>query len=178
MKKEVFFFDKSKAFDRVWYDGLLYKLKLLEICGRYYSSIQSLLNNRHQRVALNGQSSKWSLVEAGVLQGSILGSLLFLVYINDLPQGLRCNAKLFADDTSFFSTIASPVISSSNLKNDLLEIAQWAYHLKMSFNPDITKQAQKLFFLKRKMMQVYYASLYFNSARMQRQSVQKHLGLF
>ena len=90
-----------KAFDRFWHDGLLCKLKLLGICGRYYNLIQSFLVNRHQRVFVKGQSSKWSLVEPGVPQGSILGSLLFLVYINDLPQGLRC----FSDDTSFFSTI-------------------------------------------------------------------------
>ena len=66
------FLDISKAFDRVWHDGLLYKLKLLGICGRYYNLIQSFLDNRHQRVVLNGQSSNWSLVEAGVPQGSIL----------------------------------------------------------------------------------------------------------
>ena len=119
--------DISKAFDRVWHDGLLYKLKLLGICGRYYNLIQSFLDNRHQSVVVNGQSSKWSLVEAGVPQGSILFRLLFLVYINDLPQGLRCNAKLFADDTSLFSTITSPAISSSNLNDDLLKITQWAY---------------------------------------------------
>ena len=133
--------DISKAFDRVWYDGLLYKLKLLEICGRYYNLIQSFLDNRHQRVVLNGHSSKWSLVQAGVPQGSILDPQLFLVYINDLPQGLRCNAKLSADDTSLFSTITSPAISLSNLNGDLLKITQWAYQRKMSFNPDITKQA-------------------------------------
>ena len=133
--------DISIAFDRVWYDGLLYKLKLLEICGRYYNLIQSFLDNRHQRVVLNGHSSKWSLVQAGVPQGSLLDPQLFLVYINDLPQGLRCNAKLSADDTSLFSTITSPAISSSNLNGDLLKITQWAYQRKMSFNPDITKQA-------------------------------------
>ena len=116
------FFDISKAFDRVWYVGLLYKLKLLGICGNYYNLVQSFLDSRHQRVVLNGQSSKWSLVEAGVPQGSILGPLLFLVYINDLPQGLRCNVKLFPDDTSLFSTITSPAISSSNLNEDLVKI--------------------------------------------------------
>ena len=60
------FFDTSKAFDRVWHDCLLYKVKLLGICGRYYNLIQSFLDSRHQTVILNGQSSKWSLVEAGV----------------------------------------------------------------------------------------------------------------
>ena len=59
------------------------------------------------RVVLNGKSSKYSLVEADVIQGSILGTLLFLVYFNDLPQGLRSNAKLFGEGTSLFSTVIS-----------------------------------------------------------------------
>ena len=109
------FLDISKAFDRVWHDGLLYKLKLLGICGRYYNLIQSFLDNRHQKVVLNGQSSNWFLIKAGVPQGPVLGPLLSLVYINDLLQGLRYNAKLFADDTSLFSTITCPAISSQNL---------------------------------------------------------------
>ena len=89
------FSDIFKAFDRVWHDDLLYKLKLLGICGRRNKLIQSFLDNKHQRVVLNGQASKWALVEAGVSQRSILALPLFLVYINDLPQGLRFNAKLF-----------------------------------------------------------------------------------
>ena len=121
------FLDMSKAFDRVWHDGLLYKLKPLGKCGRYYNLIQSFLDSRHQRVVLNGQSSKSSLVEAGVPQGSILGLLLFLVYINDLPQRLLCNAKLFPDVKSLFSTITSPAISLSNLNENLVKITHWAY---------------------------------------------------
>ena len=58
-----------------------------------------------QRVLLNGQTSKWSQIKAGVPQGSVLGPLLFLVYINDLPEGLTSNVKLFADDTSIFSVV-------------------------------------------------------------------------
>ena len=107
---------------------------------------------------LNGKSSKWSLVEAGVPQVP----LLFLVYINDLPQGLRCNVKLFADDASFFSIITSPAISSSNLNEDLLKIKQWAYQWKMLFNQDITKQAQEIIF-SRKKNNTSPSSLYFNN---------------
>ena len=82
------FLDMSKAFDRVWHEGLLFKLKHLGLSGEYYGLIKSFLRNRHQRVVLNGQSSKWSSIKAGVPQGSILGPLLFLVYINDLPNEL------------------------------------------------------------------------------------------
>ena len=93
------FLDLSRAFDRVWHDVLMYKLKTLGICGNHYGLIHSFLSDRHQRVVLNGQSSKWSHIKAGVPQGSILGPLLFLVYISDLPEGLTTNGKLFADDT-------------------------------------------------------------------------------
>ena len=105
--------------------------------------MQLFLNNRHRRVVLSGQSSKWSLVEADVPKGSILSTLFFLVYINDLPQGLRCDIKLFAtSDTSLFSTITSPVIS--NLDEDLLKTIQYAYQWKM-LNPNIIKQTQEMF---------------------------------
>ena len=122
------FLDISKAFDRIWHDAL-YKLKLSGICGRYCNLIQSFLDNRHQTVVLNCRSSKWSLVDTGVPQGTILEPLLFLVYSNDLPQGLRCNAKLFADYTSLFSTISNTAIS--NLNEVLLKITRWVYQWKM-----------------------------------------------
>ena len=77
---------------RVWYDGLMYKLKSQGICGNYYGLMHSFLSDRHQRMVLNGQSSKWSHIKVGVPQGSILGPLLVLVYINDLPEGLTSNA--------------------------------------------------------------------------------------
>ena len=80
--------DISKAFEQVWHDDFLYKLTLLEICGRCYNLIQSFLNNRHQRLVINVQSSKWSLIEAGVLQDWIFGPPLFFVYINVFSQGL------------------------------------------------------------------------------------------
>ena len=67
--------------------------------------LTGLLKLRKQRVVLNGQNSSWSDVLAGVSQGSILGPLLFLIYVNDLFDGLQCNPKLFADDTSLFATV-------------------------------------------------------------------------
>ena len=92
----------SKAFDKVWHDGLLYKLRCMGIYGVYLGLIDSFLSDRFQRVLLNGQTSKWSQIKAGVQQGSVLGPLLFLVYINDLPEGQTSNVKLFAEDTSIF----------------------------------------------------------------------------
>ena len=116
------FLDISKAFDRVWHEGLLFKLKRFGINGPLFLLLQDYLKNRHQRVVLNGQSSEWAEIKAGVPQGSVLGPLLFLVYINDLPDGLESNAKLFADDTSIFSVVKDPNESCNKLNNDLLKI--------------------------------------------------------
>ena len=88
------FLDLSKAFDKFWHGGLLYKLRRMGICGKYFGLIDSFLSDRPQRVLLNVQTSKWSQIKAGVRQGSILGPLLFLVFINDLPEGLTSNVKL------------------------------------------------------------------------------------
>ena len=116
------FLDISKAFDKVWYEGLLYKLETVEISGNLQKLFQSFLSDRFHRVALNGQSSNWSPVLAWVPQGSILGPLLFLVYINDVPTNLESLSKLFADDTLLFSTIYNPLLSAEIMNKDLLKI--------------------------------------------------------
>ena len=93
-----------------------------------------------------GQHSSWSDIVAGVPQGSIHFPLLFLIYINDLSDGLQCNPKLFADDTSLFSTVHDINEATVNLNNDLIKITKWAFQWKMSFNPDISKQANEVIF--------------------------------
>ena len=91
------FLDLSKAFDKVWHQGLLFKLESFGIRGKLLNLLEDYLSNRFQRVLLNGQESSWLPIKAGVPQGSILGPLLFLIYINNLPDGLHSIAKLFAD---------------------------------------------------------------------------------
>ena len=97
------FLDISKAFDKVWHKGLLFKLSQNGISGNLLDLLSSFLSDRKQRVLLNGQTYEWRNVTTGVPQGSILGPLLFLIYINDLYGDLSSKAKLFADDTSLFS---------------------------------------------------------------------------
>ena len=127
------FLDMSKAFGRVWHEGLLFKLKRLGHSGKYYGLINSFRRNRHQRVVLNGQSSKWSPIKVGVHQRPIVGPFFFLVYINDLPDELLSNLKLFVDDTSIFSFVKDHLNFSSKLNEDLSNISQSAYQWKMLF---------------------------------------------
>ena len=85
-------------------------------------------------------------VTAGVRKGSILGPLLFLIYINDLSEELSANTKLFADDTSLFSVIHDSQTSANDLNKDLETTHNWAFEWKMNFNQDFTKQAPEFIF--------------------------------
>ena len=170
------FLDLSKAFDKVWHEGLLYKLKSNGINGNALQLIKSFLHNRCQRVVLNGESSSWLSIRAGVPQGSVLGPLFFLIYINDLPEGLNSEVKLFADDTSLFSIVNCVNTSASTLNSDLLKIQDWASQWKMSFNLDRTKQAQEIIF-SRKKNATTHPPLFFNNSEIKLSSNQKHLEL-
>ena len=95
--------DISKAFDRVWHAGVLHKPKSYGISGQIFGLISSFLSNRRLQVVLDEKSSQEYPVNAGVLQGSILGPTLFLLYINDLPDDVICDIAIFADDTTLYS---------------------------------------------------------------------------
>ena len=170
------FLDISKAFDKVWHEGLIYKIKSMGISGELYKLLENYLSGRYQRVVLNGQTSSWRPVLAGVPQGSILGPLLFLIYINDLPNDLKSNAKFFADDTSLFTIVKDKKESANVLNNDLLLISRWAYNWKMLFNPHPTKPAQEVLFSRKKQNQIHPA-ISLNNIQIEKVPYQKHLGL-
>ena len=96
---------------------------------------------------LNGKSSDWRMITTGVPQGSVLGPLLFLVYINDLAGNLTTDVRLFADDTSLFHVLTDADISADVLNHDLKAIETWAFQWKMSFDPNSTKQTEQVIFL-------------------------------
>ena len=121
------FLDKCKVFDRVWHDGLLFKLKQNGVSGNLFQLIENVLNGRFQGVLLNGQTSDRETIQAGVPQGSIWGPLFFL---NDLLDNQR-------------SEICDSLETANALNNDLRKIREWAEQWKMVFNPDPTKQAQE-----------------------------------
>ena len=118
------FLDISKAFDKVWHDSLIFKMRQNGVSGRLLKLFQSYLTNRIQRVVLNGCSAKYSTIESGVPQGSVLGPLLFPIYINDLEKYIKSNVKFFANDTMLFSIVNDPVISGNDLNHDLNVINQ------------------------------------------------------
>ena len=170
------FLDISKAFDKVWHEGLLRKLNQNGISGNLLKLLRDFLSYRKQRVVLNGQHSSWDNVKAGVPQGSILGPLLFLIYINDLSNNLSSNCKLFAHDTSLFSVVNNIHTSATTLSQDLKAITKWAFQWKMAFNPDLSKQAQEVIF-SRKIKKLLHPTLLFNNIPLNNSLFQKHLGL-
>ena len=89
------FLDISKAFDKVWHDGLIFKLHQNGICGEMIYILEDFLSDRKQRVVLNGQCSSWADIYAGVPQGYILGPLLFLVYVNGLTNYIKRHIFVF-----------------------------------------------------------------------------------
>ena len=145
--------------------------------GDLQNILIDFLKERKQKVVLNGQHSNWSNISAGVSQRSILGPLLFLIYINDLSDNLSLNPKLFADDTSLFSVVHDINQSGINLNDDLEKISNWSFQWKMSFNPDINKQAQEVIFF-RKLQESNHPSLTFNGTSVTQSEIQKHLGMF
>ena len=168
------FLDISKAFDKVWHEGLVFKLKQNGISGNLLNIFEDFLRNRKQRVVLNGQTSNWENIHAGVPQGSILGPLLFLIYINDLAENLSSNPKLFADDTSLFSVVRDLNTSAIEINDDLKKIEAWAHQWKMSFNPDPLKQAQEVIF-SRKRNKPHHPDIIFNGNPVKKKSLTKNI---
>ena len=112
------FLDMPRDFDKVWHEGLIFKLKSMEISNNLLKLIK-FFKKKFQRVVLNSQTSEWLQVKAGVPQGSILGPLFFLIYINELSNDIVSTVKLFADDISLFAIVHDPKTSAYNLNKDL-----------------------------------------------------------
>ena len=170
------FLDLSKAFDKVWHEGLLFKLRQIGVSDNLLGFFRSYLHNRKQRVVINGSSSEFTDIESGVPQGSVPGPLLFLVYINDLQTDIKSQVKFFADDTMIFSVVRDPLVSANELNQDLISINNWAHQWKMAFNPDPTKQATEILF-SRKKKSIKHPDLIFNGTPVSRVKEHKHLGL-
>ena len=112
------FLDISKTFDKLWHEGLLFKLKTYGVKGEPLN-LRNYLHEHNQRVILNGQISSWEMIKSGVPQGSVLGPPLFLIYINNLPDNIQSTCKIFADNTSLFSHV---FINTNHKKNWIMTL--------------------------------------------------------
>ena len=127
--------DFSKAFDRVAHERLLSKLAYYGIKGELLSWLRAWLTNRNQTVVVEGEKSKPTRVKSGVPQGTVLGPLMFLVYINDICNGIDSQIRLFADDTIVYGVVRG-LQDASTLQHDLDRLFDWSRVWQMSFNPD------------------------------------------
>ena len=169
------FLDLTKAFDKVWHKGLLHKLKCIGITGNLYNLIESYLINRKQLVTLNGCKSEPLALKAGVPQGSVLGPLLFLVYINDISDDLNCETYMFADDTSIFKRIANndATTAANVINNALARVHTWSKKWLVNLNP--SKTIVMLF--SRKRVPSVLPNIYIGNDVLQLVNTHKHLGL-
>ena len=131
---DVIYLDFKKAFDSVPHRELLHKLRSVGVWGSLWKWIENYLASRLQCVAINGSVSELLPVMSGVLQGNILGPLLFIIYINDLPVVIQHSTiLLFADDTKCAKSVASQS-EYQQLQNDLDSLDTWSHTWNLSFN--------------------------------------------
>ena len=144
---DVAYLDFRKAFDLVSHELLIHKMSKYGIEGKILNWVKNWLHDRTQRVVIRGTASESFKVTSGVPQGSVLGPILFLIYINDLPTEVISPVSLFADDSKIFSKIVTKAqgikITGPNghevLQDDLNRIQEWAIKWKMEFNVDKCK---------------------------------------
>ena len=133
------FCDFSKAFDKVWHKGLIHKMNSYGIQGKLIKWFENYLFKRRQKLINKNSWSSFEPVSAGVPQGSVLTSLMFLIYINDIGEKLISLSRLFADDTSLGYSSQSVDQIKTVINHDLLELNTWSSKWLMSFNPEKTE---------------------------------------
>ena len=138
-------------------------------------SLQSFLSDRKQCTVLNGKISTW--VPSQLVFSRILyWVLFFIIYNNDLKDGLRCNVKLFADDTSIFTVVHDPHTAALDMNHDLNFIKLWAHNRRMYFNPDPSKQAVEVTFSKKR-IPMSHPPIFCNEVPVKNVQEHKHLGI-
>ena len=135
---DCIYMDFQKAFDKVPHKRLLEKIKGYGIVGPTLNWIEDFLKNRSQKVMVNGAGSKWENVTSGILQGSVLGPILFVIYINDLPDTVESDSYLFADDTKIFRIIKGED-DKEILQDDFTKLEEWSGKWLLKFHPEKCK---------------------------------------
>lgn len=166
------FCDLSKAFDRVWQKGLIFKLQTYGLSGDILQLFSSYLNHRSQKVMYKDLFSSKLDLYAGVPQGSVLGPLLFLIYVNDVAENMMSMCRLFADDNSLQQCSYNILDIEYKLNHDLHILESWSDKWFLKFNPSKTK----VVFFNTKAISIM-PKLFFKGDRLECVPVHRHLGL-
>jgi len=169
---DVIYLDYRKAFDTVPHQRLITKLRSMGFGCCLMKWIESFLSNRVMRVSVNGQHSPWSMVVSGVPQGSVLGPLLFLLYVNDLPDHIKTNIRMFADDTKIWTRLTGAQ-DAAKLQEDLDMLSDWSARWLLKFNP----QKCKLMHLRHNMDTKYHITQDNQEWNIQSTQQEKDLGV-
>ena len=133
LQVDTVYLDFRKAFDSVPHRRLLKKVEAYGISGKILNWLRSFLDGRLQRVVVNGQKSDWNTVISGIPQGSILGPILFIIFVNDFSDVVGCTCKLFADDCKLYNEISSRA-EQQQLQEDIDRLCQWSKDWLLKFN--------------------------------------------
>jgi hypothetical protein len=173
----MLFLDLKKAFDTVNHDLLIQKLRQYGFGNSSLAWFTNYLSNRQQAVEINGTRSDWENVKTGVPQGSILGPLLFILYINDLPRVIeKCNVTLYADDTALYFSSNDPGQIKQCLEEDLSRLKKWFDYNKLTLNVRKTKFMQ--FSSGQKKNKFSDVQVKINEEQVERVEIFKYLGLW
>ena len=167
------FLDISAAFDKVWHLGLIAKLEQIGISDAFLILFKSYLSDRKQCTVVDGIKSNMLDIKAGVPQGSRLGPLLFIIYINDIVDGLESDILIFADDCSLLACGKDPTETAEQLNRDLYKISMWADKWKVRFNAGKSKD---LIFSNKILNNS--PPLVFNDNVIERVNTHRHLGVY
>ena len=168
-----YFLDLAKAFDTVNHSILLKKLKAYGIRGNVYKLLESYLSGRSQFVKLDGICSSTVQIKYGVPQGSILGPLLFLIYVNDLPSATKFFIKLFADDTFLCAQNKNMKVLEKDVNSELEKVFVWLASNKLTLN--ISKSKYMIFTNTRK--NFHEISVKINKTPLEKCTKYKYLGI-
>ena len=168
------FLDILKAFDRVWHPGIIHKLEKAGVKGKLLSWVGNYLEGRQQRVVVGGEKSSLRHITAGVHvpQGSILGPLFFILYVNDIVNELHINVRLYADDITLYLSYEDPQTAATEIETNLRAAQEWAKNWFINFN---LQKTESLIFSRKR--DVANPPVNFDSTQVKEVVSHKHLGV-
>lgn len=170
---DVVYCDFRKAFDSVPHERLMLKVRNYGIRGQLANWIEDFITEREQRVCISGKSSRWVKVTSGVPQGSVLGPLLFVMFINDLPECILSGVKMYADDTKIYNIVNNKE-QAEKLQEEIDKLYNWSQVWQLLFHPD---KCHILHLRKKSMNHEYYMGTDQDKIKLNTTEEEKDLGV-